>query len=52
MKEKRSKYITKIEKVEGLDAQEKLELQEVTKRYAFRTNSYYQKLIDWNDPDD
>ena len=52
MKEKRAKYITKIEKVEGLDAQEKLELQEVTKRYAFRTNSYYQKLIDWNDPDD
>jgi len=52
MKEKKAKYITKIEKIEGLDVREKLELQEVTKRYAFRSNSYYQKLIDWNDPDD
>jgi lysine 2,3-aminomutase len=52
MKEKKAKYITKIEKVEGLDSHEKLELQKVAKRYAFRTNSYYQKLIDWSDPDD
>jgi lysine 2,3-aminomutase len=52
MQKKNPQYITKIEKVEGLDSQEKLDLQEVTGRYDFRTNTYYLKLIDWQDPDD
>jgi lysine 2,3-aminomutase len=52
MQKKKPQYITKIEKVEGLDSQEKLDLKEVTGRYDFRTNTYYLKLIDWQDPDD
>ncbi len=46
------KYITKIHKVEGLSDSEKEALQEVSKKYKFRSNDYYLSLIDWNDPND
>jgi len=49
---KRPRYIHEIEQIPYLSAIEKLELGEVTKRFAFRTNNYYLSLIDWDNPDD
>lgn len=49
---KYSKYITKIDHVAQLDEVAKDQLRPVTDRFVFRTNEYYQSLIDWNDPDD
>jgi KamA family protein len=45
-------YITKIEKIDQLSPQEKEELKQVTDKFMFRTNTYYQKLINWDDPND
>lgn len=52
MSRKRARYITKLGQIEQLDASQKDRLKPVTERFAFRTNDYYQSLIDWNDPDD
>lgn len=52
MKVKNPKYITKIDKIEELEPGEKKNLKKVTDKFAFRTNTYYQRLINWNDPDD
>ncbi len=46
------RYITKIEKVPELSDGEKVRLKEVTDKFAFRSNEYYQNLIDWEDPQD
>ena len=46
------KYITKIDKLEGLTEQEKDNLRAVTDKFVFRTNDYYMSLVDWEDPDD
>ncbi|MEJ2635539.1 MAG: KamA family radical SAM protein [Calditrichia bacterium] len=32
--------------------EEQVELHRVTDKFAFRTNTYYQSLINWNDPED
>jgi KamA family protein len=48
----RSKYVTKIEQVAALSAEQKHQLKPVTDKFVFRTNEYYQSLINWNDPDD
>jgi KamA family protein len=48
----RPRYINKLDQVQGLSDQERQQLQPVAERFAFRTNEYYQSLIDWNDPDD
>ena len=48
----RPRYINKLEQVDGLSEQERQDLQPVAEKFAFRTNAYYQSLIDWNDPDD
>jgi len=45
-------YITRLQQVPELTAEERSRLTRVTERFAFRSNSYYQSLIDWNDPDD
>ena len=45
-------YITKIEKIEQLSPEEREELKQVTEKFMFRTNTYYQKLINWDDPND
>ncbi len=45
-------YITKIEKVDQLTDHEKAKLKKVTEKFVFRSNEYYQSLIDWSDPDD
>jgi len=46
------KYITSIDQVEGLSTEEKDQLRPITEKFVFRTNDYYQSLIDWNDPND
>ena len=46
------KYITKIDQIPQLTETEKGRLREVSEKFVFRTNDYYQSLIDWNDPDD
>ncbi len=49
---KKPKYITKLDQVPQLGEGEKTRLQPVTDKFVFRTNDYYQGLIDWTDPDD
>jgi len=46
------KYITRLEQVPQLNDQERYELQEVVEKFEFRSNDYYQALIDWDDPHD
>ena len=48
----RPRYINKLEQVPALSEAEKDRLKPVAEKFAFRTNEYYQSLIDWNDPDD
>ncbi|GAB4381197.1 MAG: KamA family radical SAM protein [Calditrichia bacterium] len=52
MKDDKLCYITKLEKISELSQKERRQLFPVTEKFAFRTNSYYQNLIDWDDPDD
>jgi lysine 2,3-aminomutase len=46
------KYLVRLEQVQELDMIEKEQLKAVTDTFVFRTNDYYQSLIDWNDPND
>ncbi len=46
------RYMNKLDQVAGLSEADKLELKPVSEKFAFRTNDYYQSLIDWNDPHD
>ncbi len=46
------KYLTRIEQLEQLSRDEKAGLEQVTEKFAFRSNEYYLSLIDWDDPDD
>ena len=48
----RVKYLTRLDQLEGLTAAERRRLGPVGDKYAFRLNEYYQKLIDWDDPND
>ncbi len=45
-------YVTRLENVPGLPDADRERLRAVSDRFAFRSNSYYLSLIDWNDPDD
>ncbi len=45
-------YIRDVDKISELSRDEKRELKTVTKKFAFRTNNYYQSLINWDDPND
>ena len=49
---RRVRYITDIDKIEGLEPAEREALRPVAAKYAFRLNDYYLDLIDWSDPDD
>jgi len=51
-KPKSAKYLTKLSQIPQLSSSEREELEKVNKEFVFRTNDYYQSLIDWNDPDD
>ena len=46
------KYIRKLEDIPQLSAEEKKALGPVSEKFVFRANDYYLDLIDWNDPDD
>ena len=46
------KHLTRIEQLEQLSQVEKVDLEQVTEKFAFRSNEYYLSLIDWDDPDD
>lgn len=45
-------YLTKLTQIRELSDVELRQLGKVAKKFAFRSNSYYQALIDWSDPDD
>ncbi len=49
---KKIKYLTKLEQIPQLSQGEINRLSEVNEKFVFRTNDYYQSLIDWNDPED
>ena len=49
------RYITRISQIphnHGLPEVRRRHMEAVTRRYLFRSNEYYQSLIDWNDPND
>ena len=46
------KYITNLDQIPELSIQEKNQLKEITTNFRFRSNEYYQSLIDWNDRSD
>ncbi len=46
------KYVTNIDKIEGIPTTERETLKKITEKYVFRVNDYYLSLIDWNDPND
>jgi len=49
---KKPRYLNKLEQIPQLSQGEVKDLNEVTDRFVFRTNDYYQSLIDWDDPED
>ena len=49
---KKIKYLTKLEQIHQLTESEREEMQQVNDKFVFRTNDYYQSLIDWDDPND
>jgi KamA family protein len=46
------KYLTKLDQIPQLSEEERSELEKVNEKFVFRTNDYYQSLIDWDDPND
>lgn len=50
--EKKPKYLTVLSQIPELDEQQRSQLQPVAEKFAFRTNDYYQSLINWDDPSD
>tara|TARA_Y100000588_G_scaffold7621_1_gene8861 strand:+ start:1257 stop:2423 length:1167 start_codon:yes stop_codon:yes gene_type:complete len=49
---KKIKYLTKLEQIPQLSGKEREEMQKVNDKFVFRTNDYYQSLINWDDPND
>jgi KamA family protein len=49
---KSPQYITNIDRIAELNQESRELLYPVTDKFTFRTNSYYNSLINWNDPDD
>ena len=46
------KYLTKLAQVPRLSETERNDLEKVNEEFVFRTNDYYQSLINWDDPND
>jgi KamA family protein len=46
------KYIKDINQITEIPVRERKRLEKVTRKFMFRTNDYYQKLINWDDPND
>ena len=51
-KRKSPKYLTRLDQIPQLSSTEREDLEKVNEQFIFRSNEYYQSLIDWNDPDD
>ncbi len=49
---KKAKYLTKLDQIPELSEADKEKLAPVNDKFVFRTNDYYQSLIDWDDPED
>lgn len=49
---KKPRYLTKLDQIPQLTESEKQKLQKVNDKFVFRTNDYYQALINWDDPND
>jgi lysine 2,3-aminomutase len=49
---KTPKYLTQLTQITQLSDEQKVRLDVVSQRFAFRSNEYYQELIDWDDPMD
>ncbi len=48
----RVKYVRSLSQIEQIPPEDLAKLEEVSKRYVFRANTYYLELIDWSDPND
>jgi KamA family protein len=48
----RPRYINNLDQVDALSDAERQQLKAVAEKFSFRTNDYYQSLINWDDPDD
>lgn len=48
----RPRYITRLDQVSSLSSEERQDLKPVAEKFTFRTNEYYQSLINWDDPND
>jgi len=46
------KYIVHLDQIPELSSKEKEDLKPVIDKFIFRTNEYYQSLINWEDPSD
>ena len=51
-KPKSPKYLTKLGQIPQLSDAEREDLEKVNEQFIFRSNEYYQSLIDWDDPND
>ncbi len=49
---KKPKYITSVSKIPELTPAEQEAAAKVSEKFVFRTNDYYQSLIDWDNPND
>jgi lysine 2,3-aminomutase len=49
---KKTSYVTRASQIPDVPDDARAEIEAVTKTYAFRANTYYLGLIDWDDPDD
>jgi KamA family protein len=48
----RPRYVNKLDQITTLSGAEREQLKPVAEKFAFRTNEYYQSLINWDDPED
>lgn len=48
----RPRYVNKLDQITALSEADRQRLKPVAEKFAFRTNEYYQSLINWDDPDD
>jgi lysine 2,3-aminomutase len=46
------KYVTSIDRIDQLDDAQRQQLRPVVEKFVFRSNDYYQSLINWQDPND
>jgi len=46
------RYITRLHDIPQISEEEQKQLYPVLERFAFRSNEYYQSLINWDDPND